>query len=325
MAFATERRLRVAAWAGWLTAAAACVLVGVTLFGPRLWSPGNTTPEFRDTVASNEDTLGTAPQGDNTTDPMGPDRLAATDVYDDGPGRWPDPVALLDLDESLARTASQSVVGRRRRPLATMVYDDDGRGPQTVTRPLNMPAASRLRYDTFINAEQERLPEGYSFDDERALKFFEQMYARRSQVASADIPTVRTTDERTSATEDVSEQQAMPVVRQPEPAILPDLALGDDLYHASVLLNVLASTDTHSFSDVQLIREAIESDRLLDRLAQAGSQLSPDEEAVVQQAWTTLEFVNGKLDQASLMRIQGIIRESGVANRMEELSGRVTY
>lgn len=94
----------------------------------------------------------------------------------------------------------------------------------------------------------------------------------------------------------------------------------DVLYSAAVALEALADADVNSFSDVREINQALEYDDLLDKLAESRDEMWGEDASLVDRAWAALEWVSGPVDQAQLVRVQAMIADENLAVRLEMLS-----
>ncbi len=97
---------------------------------------------------------------------------------------------------------------------------------------------------------------------------------------------------------------------------------GDTLYAASVALTMLREADDSSFADVEFLRQVIEYDELLSRLAAVRARLRAQQRPSVLAAESILlRVVRGPLDMQDLREIQGTVGEMGLAGTMRALSG----
>jgi len=94
----------------------------------------------------------------------------------------------------------------------------------------------------------------------------------------------------------------------------------DVLFNAAVALHALADANVDSFSDVREINQALEYDDLLDKLAESREEMRSEDASIVDRAWAALEWVSGPVDQAQLVRVQEMIADENLVNRLETLS-----
>ena len=319
------RRYRIAAWTGWLSAAAATIIAGVVFFGPsqNVIQPAG---DQNDRIALNgngedreSDRISPVVIGSNgdRNDPSDEGSLAP-DVADDGPMIEQD-----DLESESRYAASDSTV-----------YTN---GPIWIGPPADFEYAALANPDA-LDSEM-----AMARNDEPVLE--DETEAVRNAFVAQNAADVESDDESPS------DDQFNPIPRSvPHPDLvamnLDDNTMTDDsdrvqdstdqkeiegdwqfdtddvLYQTSVLIDLLERADEDSFADLYQINQIIEYDGVLERLARIRGEVDGDTAMLVERAWAALEWVNGPVDQEQLRTIKRLIAEDQMPQRLETMSNR---
>jgi len=334
-ALETARRLRWSAWSGWITAAAAVLIIGVlltesfsnsksTLNGPGMRADRETmvNPPSPDEIPydvvsqSSNSMTANAHNASTTNQPSMIDRSAHR------PGRMY--IFFRDAQSGswALRGAVQSDLpgNQYSKSMWPIVVPENRVVVRSAGRIQRQPAVVFDPFDEVgDNPQGQSNREWSQFFDEMAMAMVQQRSAQKKNHFHIDVGPI-TAKTTTTVVDSVDQQKALTVTNDDQQW---RVDVGDDLHHAALLLNLLATADDQSFEDVNTIREILENDHLLDRLADSRSHLDAESVSVVNQAWTTLEWVHSPIDQSRLNQIQIRIRQTDMVEQIEDLSERV--
>lgn len=366
-AIVVEQRLRLAAWAGWITAAAACLVAGVLLiFGNKplvdlsgsgiQFAHDNSTvklqPQAKDNINNQDEIInnssvpGITKVGNNNNHNKVITKVP-TQVIPDRENKQmihmfitPGRIRVVFINPALripGQMQPQHIDGYANNNIL------DNPQTQRVARTNNSYLQNAaVVYDQFDNEVGNNVY-NQPFTNDEMFAVMENMavnhmIAAHYNAANRNNSSLRpsgitvTTNALASrnAIHNLSDNSLNQNLQQPQQQMALvkygdnewTVSMEDDFYHASVLLNLLAEADDTSFEDVHMIREVLENEDLLDRLADSRAMLGQADAFIINQAWTALEWVNGPVDQKNLHKIQDKIKQADLADRIEELSNR---
>ncbi|MCZ6835207.1 MAG: zf-HC2 domain-containing protein [Planctomycetota bacterium] len=105
----------------------------------------------------------------------------------------------------------------------------------------------------------------------------------------------------------------------------PTLSVDDAqiLYNASILLEMIAESDTNSFTDIEMARQILVYDELLPRLAQVRVALNPADRPSVLAAESILtRIVQGPIDLEDIRMLRETVLQLKLADEVATLSNR---
>ncbi len=348
----TSKRLRIAAWAGWITAAAACIPLTLSLTG----NPSNNTNNLADNNASNSTTAFATQSGSDLATTIDtvvqPVMNASPSTSQQNPQYATRSPNLLQAGNLNRQTSNQT----RQTPGVILWFrihpkrnnDDQSHNAGVGQFTLNMiPKQPNGRYlqetqpgvypatngaaDHFNHGLRSENPLGQYFDANNAVFTPAEITDSVSEhlTHSANRDQIATSHQQNHAAH-IKNATIVPVtitdtvvtshhVEQSWEA-QQDL---DALHHAAILLRVLRDADGQTFTEVHLITEVLQADDVLERLSDLRNTLDPKQATLVDQAWAALEWVNGPINQNDLQYVQQLIERESLSTRMEELSNRV--
>ncbi|MFG0331535.1 MAG: anti-sigma factor family protein [Phycisphaerales bacterium] len=305
---ARTRRWRLVAVSGWMVAVAAMFIAGfVFMLGPSVDLIDRTGPEFATNDASPD--VGVEPRVDET-----------------GAEETPTPplvVALNESDNSVDAVDPASVLRLARHSVARL--DEQLNRWTSFTRGAADQGAEWLEVIDWSAADVTRSRANPSSEAMAAWTLVDFDELRRESMAMDDA----SDDAEMNATAVEGPRRSIDAGRQPEYLAAAEwwnpIEPADVIYEASVILSVLKAADTDSYADVYTLGRVLESDDVLERLADMKQALDdPDDAAVVGQAWSTLEWMSGPVDQQELRSVQQMIEETDLPQRLEGLTERLT-
>jgi hypothetical protein len=192
--------------------------------------------------------------------------------------------------------------------------------PESVTDPaLHEPSQSRVvtrpaSYTTGVNLRSQTYDGGLPAEAFRV---------RNATLSDVTIPHDPIFDDLSVTGPAVATASAETEHRsEPRPAPL-HRADADSLYSASLLIEIFADSDLTSFVEVDRIREVIEHDELLLRLATARERVTgPDRAMVFAAESVLLRIAHGPLDRDDAIELQAFIDEINLASEIEAMSDR---
>lgn len=300
-----ERRLAIAAVGGWLSAAAAIVLAGVLFVQAR---DAASTPDDSGLASGGSDDSTEVvhdeiPAANESNEKELPDDQFAANESEDESSPLRDPEsATPDV------AANENAVPGGDDRVAINEEDENRSSEHRV--------ASRVVVDPF-SAMEHAVAMAPALEAEIETERQARANARRRAEEAERRARAREEADRLAREQEQAERLASARDREVDP-----YGPSNTLYQAATALQVLQQADTDSFRDINLIREAIESDDLVNRLAEVRDALGYDPEPAetVRSAWAALEWVNGRMESDEIQVMKDALERSNLPARLEDLS-----